>query len=71
MSQERARHGPQAKPADDDPAIPGEPGEDPEFVLVGDDDLGAADLGPLGPNATDPDADSGRARKITRPGAAD
>ena len=36
-----------------------------EFELTGDDDLGAADLGPAAPNATDPDADSGRIRKIT------
>jgi hypothetical protein len=44
---------------------PDEPDDD-EFELIGDDDLGAADLGPIGPNATDPDADSGRIRKITR-----
>ena len=44
---------------------PDEPDED-EFELTGDNDLGAADLGPLGPNAADPDADSGRIRKITR-----
>jgi hypothetical protein len=37
--------------------------EENEFELIGDDDLGAADLGPLGPQA-DPDADSGRVRKI-------
>lgn len=43
---------------------PDEPDED-EFELSGDNDLGAADLGPLGPNASDPDADSGRIRKIT------
>ena len=41
-----------------------EPEED-EFELIGDDDLGAADLGPLGPHA-DPDSDSGRPRKIAR-----
>jgi hypothetical protein len=43
---------------------PAEPDED-EFELIGDNDLGAADLGPLGPNAPDPDAGSGRIRKIT------
>ena len=43
---------------------PDEPEED-EFELIGDDDLGPADLGPLGPHA-DPDAGSGRVRKIAR-----
>jgi hypothetical protein len=43
---------------------PDEPEED-EFELIGDDDLGAGDLGPLGPHA-DPDAGSGRPRKIAR-----
>ena len=43
---------------------PDEP-EENEFELIGDDDLGAADLGPLGPHA-DPDAGSGRPRKIAR-----
>ena len=43
---------------------PDEPDEG-EFELIGDDDLGAADLGPAAPNATDPDAGSGRIRKIT------
>jgi hypothetical protein len=41
-----------------------DPAED-EFELIGDDDLGPADLGPLGPQA-DPDADSGRVRKIAQ-----
>jgi hypothetical protein len=43
---------------------PDEPDEG-EFELIGDNDLGTADLGPLGPNAADPDADSGRIRKMT------
>ena len=43
---------------------PEEPDED-EFELIGDDDLGPADLGPLGPHP-DPDAGSGRVRKIAR-----
>ena len=48
---------------------PDEPTED-EFELIGGDDLGAADLGPLGPHA-DPDAGSGRIRKIARPSGRD
>jgi hypothetical protein len=42
---------------------PDEPDEG-EFGLIGDDDLGAADLGPAAPNFRDPDAGSGRIRKI-------
>jgi hypothetical protein len=49
---------------------PDEP-DDEEFELLGGDDLGAADLGPLGPNAHDPDAGSGRIRKITQEGGRD
>jgi hypothetical protein len=49
---------------------PDEPDDD-EFELIGDNDLGAADLGPLGPNAPDPDAGSGRIRKITQEGGRD
>jgi hypothetical protein len=45
--------------------VPDEP-DDTEFELIGDDDLGAADLGPAAPGARDPDADSGGIRKITR-----
>jgi hypothetical protein len=56
---------PVGQPADDDGVSPDEPSED-EFELIGDNDLGAADLGPAAPNAHDPDADSGRIRKITR-----
>jgi hypothetical protein len=37
--------------------------DEPEFGLIGDDDLGAADLGPAAPNFTDPDAPSGGIRK--------
>jgi hypothetical protein len=51
------------QPAGDGGASPDEPDEG-EFELIGDNDLGAADLGPLGPNADDPDAGSGRIRKI-------
>ena len=62
-----ARHQPRQlarQPAGDGGVSPGEPDDD-EFELIGDDDLGAADLGPLGP---DPDAGSGRIRKIAREG---
>jgi hypothetical protein len=62
---------PVGRPAGDGGVSPDEPDEG-EFELIGDDDLGAADLGPAAPNATDPDAGSGRVRKITResgPGA--
>jgi hypothetical protein len=55
---------PVGQPAVDGGAGPDEPDEG-EFELIGDDDLGAADLGPAAPNATDPDAGSGRIRKIT------
>jgi len=43
----------------------GGPGDEDEFDLIGDDDLGIADLGPLAPGTVDPDADSGRIRKVT------
>jgi hypothetical protein len=55
---------PVGQPSGDGDMSPDEP-DDGEFELIGDDDLGAADLGPAAPNATDPDADSGRIRKIT------
>ena len=58
---------PVGQPDDDGGVSPDEPGED-EFELLGDNDLGPADLGPGAPNAHDPDADSGRIRKITRQG---
>lgn len=50
------------QPAGDRGVGPDNPDEG-EFELIGDDDLGAADLGPAAPNATDPDAGSGRIRK--------
>ena len=56
---------PVGQPAGDGGVSPDEPDEG-EFELIGDNDLGAADLGPAAPNATDPDAGSGRVRKITR-----
>ena len=71
MGVRRPEHGqghrprqPVGQPADDGGMSPDEPDEG-EFELIGDDDLGAADLGPAAPNATDPDAGSGRIRKIT------
>jgi hypothetical protein len=54
---------PAGQPSDDGGIGPDEP-DDGEFELAG--DLGPADLGPLAPNATDPDAASGRIRKIRR-----
>lgn len=53
------------QPADGGPVSPDEPDE-AEFQLIGEDDLSPADLGPAAPNVTDPDADSGRLRKIAR-----
>ena len=54
---------PVAQPAGDGGVSPDEPDAD-EFELIGGiDDLGAADLGPIAPNAHDPDADSGQPRK--------
>ena len=54
---------PVAQPAGDGDVSPDEPDAD-EFELIGGiDDLGAADLGPIAPNAHDPDADSGQPRK--------
>ena len=58
----RPRQGVGRQLADDDGASPDEPDEG-EVELIGDDDLGAADLGPAAPNFTDPDAPSGRIRK--------
>jgi hypothetical protein len=55
---------PAGQPAGDGGVGPDEPDEG-EFELIGDNDLGAADLGPAAPNAPDPDAGSGRVRKIT------
>jgi hypothetical protein len=52
------------QPAGDGGEGPDEPDEG-EFGLIGDNDLGAADLGPAAPGARDPDAGSGRMRKIT------
>ncbi len=73
QSEHRQGHRPRqpvGQPARDGAVSPGEPDDD-EFELIGDNDLGAADLGPLGPNAPDPDAGSGRIRKITQEGGRD
>jgi hypothetical protein len=56
---------PVGQPPGDGGVSPDEPDEG-EFELIGDDDLGDADLGPAAPNATNPDVDSGRVRKITQ-----
>ena len=53
---------PVGRPAGEGGMGPDEPDEG-EFELIGDDDLGAADLGPAAPNVRDPDADSGRVRR--------
>jgi hypothetical protein len=63
--QQGVRPRPPGQPSDDGGVGPDQPG-DGEFELIGDDDLSAADLGPAAPNATDPDADSGRARRLRR-----
>jgi len=55
-------HQPVGQPTSDGGPSPDEP-DDGEFELIGDDDLGIADLGPAAPNFTDPDAPSGRVRK--------
>jgi hypothetical protein len=73
QSEHRQGHRPRqpvGQPAGDGAVNPDEPDND-EFELIGDNDLGAADLGPLGPNGHDPDAGSGRIRKITRRSASD
>jgi hypothetical protein len=60
---------PVTQPAGDDGVSPDggvspdEPDADGFELIGGIDDLGAADLGPIAPNAHDPDADSGRPRK--------
>ena len=61
---------PVGQPAGDGGVNPDEPDEG-EFELIGDDDLSPADLGPAAPDFTDPDAPSGRIRKITRDGVRD
>jgi len=73
QSERRRGHPPRqpaGQPAGDGAVSPDEPDDD-EFELIGDNDLGAADLGPLGPNAPDPDAGSGRIRKIAQEGGRD
>ena len=62
------RQGGPSAPGDDSGVTGDEPGDEDEFDLIGDDDLGIADLGPLAPGAVDPDAGSGRIRKVTRAG---
>jgi hypothetical protein len=54
---------PVTQPAGDGGVSPDEPDADESELIGGIDDLGAADLGPIAPDARDPDADSGRPRK--------
>ena len=79
MSEHAQQRHPRSEPEDESPVRPAgtpgrvrgqrqEPGDEEEFDLIGDDDLGIADLGPLAPGTTDPDAGSGRIRKVTRTG---
>jgi hypothetical protein len=66
LKQDRPRpRQPLGRSPGDDGVSPDEPDEG-EFELIGDNDLGDADLGPAAPDARDPDTDSGRIRKITR-----
>jgi hypothetical protein len=60
--------GPPPPPGDGSGVTEDEPGDEDELDLIGDDDLGIADLGPLAPGTVDPDAGSGRIRKVTRAG---
>jgi hypothetical protein len=63
---QQPRPGGPSAPGDDSGVTGDEPGDEDEFDLIGDDDLGIADLGPLAPGTVDPDAGSGRIRKVTR-----
>ena len=68
QSEHRQGHRPRqpvGPPAGDGAVSPDEPDDD-EFELIGDNDLGPADLGPAAPGARDPDAGSGRMRKLAR-----
>lgn len=55
-------------PGNDSGVTGDEPGDEDELDLIGDDDLGIADLGPIAPGTVDPDAESGRIRKVTQAG---
>jgi hypothetical protein len=63
-SQRVRPHHPVAQPTGGGGIGPDDP-DDSTFDLIGDDDLSPADLGPANPNVRDPDADSGRVRKIS------
>ena len=58
-----SRPGAPAAPGGDSGITGDEPPDEDEFDLIGDDDLGIADLGPLAPGVVDPDAGSGRIRR--------
>jgi hypothetical protein len=62
------RPGGPSAPGDDSGVTGDEPDHEDEFDLIGDDDLGLPDLGPIAPGTVDPDASSGRIRKVTRSG---
>lgn len=72
-TQGRRPRQPVGQPGGDGGVLPDEPGQpdEEEFELAGDNDLGPADLGPLGPNASDPDARSEPIRKMTGEGGRD
>jgi hypothetical protein len=57
------RSRPVLQPVGDGDVSPDEPDADKLELIGGIDDLGAADLGPLAPDAHDPDADPARPRK--------
>jgi hypothetical protein len=62
------RPGGPSTPGDDSGVTGDEPGDEDEFDLIGDDDLGIADLGPIAPGTVDPDSGSGRIRKVGQAG---
>ena len=61
MSEHAQQRHPHSEPGD-------APGHEDEFDLIGDDDLGVADLGPIAPGIVDPDAGSGQIRKVPQAG---
>jgi hypothetical protein len=60
--QQRPRPG---RPGGDDGGTSPDGPDEHEFEVTGDDDLSPGDLGPLAPDPSDPDDDSGRIRKIS------
>ena len=68
MTRKPSRPGGPSAPGDDSGVTGDTPGHEDEFDLIGDDDLGVADLGPIAPGIVDPDAGSGQIRKVTQAG---